>query len=337
MAERLVTWVDGVQAGTGREMRLTNAGLLVPVSALVARGGVLHGYAVTAKGTPDMSVDVAAGQAAVVVTETAPGGVAMCTNDATVNKTIAAADPTNPRIDLVIARVYAELTPSASRKWAIEVVAGTPHATDPQEPTLPANSLKLRAVTVGAGVSSITSSAISTTLPARTSALGGITPSKDATDVVGFLEGQYRHRLDTGALEQYRSGAWKPPWNLPWGRIGRADVGVSGLTAALATISNGTLTNGTTVGRRVILRGSLRLVRSGVVTQGFAVLNLDGAASAEYPAAMGDAEQSTVSLSVEKSSTTTVSPTWSIAIRADGGGQVRSEVGVFYFEDLGPA
>lgn len=207
MAERAVTWVDGVQV-SGRDMRLAQTGLLVPASALAARSGVLSGLAVTARATPDMSVDVAAGQCAVTVTETSPGGAALCANDATVTRQIEAASATNPRIDLIVARVFAEVTAQAERRWALEVVTGTP-AASPVAPSLPPNSLLLRSVTVPANASAITEADLSPTLPARTTALGGIVPSLTADDVVGQYVGQYRDRTDTGATERWTGTEWR--------------------------------------------------------------------------------------------------------------------------------
>lgn len=60
--------------------------------------------------------------------------------------TIAAADPTDPRIDLVIAR----------QSGILDVVTGTPDPS-PSAPALPAGATRLAAVTVGAGVTTITS------------------------------------------------------------------------------------------------------------------------------------------------------------------------------------
>jgi hypothetical protein len=215
MAERAVQWVDGVQV-SGQDMRLGVAALLAPASPTQARSGVLSGLEVTARSTPDMSVNVAAGQCAVTVTEITPGGTALCANDATVNVPIAISDATNPRIDLIVARVYAETAALADRKWRLEPVTGTP-AASPVEPTLPPNSLRLKRVDVPAGATSITASNISGN-PARTSAAGGITVSRDATDVAGVTVGQYRDRA--GALERWDGTAW---------------VGAGGTTSAAVT------------------------------------------------------------------------------------------------------
>lgn len=97
--------------------------------------GVISGCAVTAQGSPDMTVAVAAGTAAVaekLVTVTAG------------NVTITAADATNPRIDLI--------TADASGTKA--AVAGTA-AANPVAPALPASRAVLAAVYVSAGDTAI--------------------------------------------------------------------------------------------------------------------------------------------------------------------------------------
>src|SRR5258708_5348082 len=57
-------------------------------------------------GTPGMSVDVALGTAFIAGTEQVYQGTYAVYNDAVVQKTIATADATNPRKDLVCAQVF---------------------------------------------------------------------------------------------------------------------------------------------------------------------------------------------------------------------------------------
>ena len=61
--------------------------------------------AVVEQGTPGMGVTVAAGYAWVAGDEAVDQGFYGCQNDAAVDLAIAASDPTNPRIDLVVAQV----------------------------------------------------------------------------------------------------------------------------------------------------------------------------------------------------------------------------------------
>lgn len=114
---------------------------------------------VTEQAAPTMGVTVAAGVAVIDGTESTSQGVYHVVNDADVDLAIAAADPTNPRIDLVIARVYDSFYGTAvTDVWALEVVTGTP-AASPSEPAVPDNSHVLARVDVGASPFSSVSNA----------------------------------------------------------------------------------------------------------------------------------------------------------------------------------
>lgn len=116
--------------------------------------------AVTQNGTPNMSVNVAAGKAIVHGTEAAPlQGAYHVWNDATKNLTIASADAVNKRIDLVVCRVRDAAYSGSTNAWALEVVTGTP-AASPVAPALPANSYALASIEVAALASSITNAVI---------------------------------------------------------------------------------------------------------------------------------------------------------------------------------
>lgn len=110
--------------------------------------------AVTALGTPNMSVNVAKGEVLVAGSATVDQGTYYCFNDATVNLAISASDPTNPRIDLVVAKVTDTL--SDADTWSLAVVTGTP-APSPSAPAAPANSYTLAQIAVAANATSIVS------------------------------------------------------------------------------------------------------------------------------------------------------------------------------------
>jgi hypothetical protein len=123
-----------------------------------------------------MSVRVASGWAAIVGTTTTNMGVYTIFNDATDTLTITTADPTNPRIDLVCATVRDAFYSGANNDVIFQVVAGTP-AGSPVAPALPANSISLATVAVGAAVTQINSGDITDTRVAATTnlAVGDIT------------------------------------------------------------------------------------------------------------------------------------------------------------------
>ena len=119
--------------------------------------------AVSQNGTPNMSVNVAAGQVAVDGTQDAVHqGTYVGLNDATTNLSIAASDPTNPRIDIVVAQFEDSVYSGSNNDFKLAVVTGTP-AGSPSPPATPVNSLVLAQVRVNATVTSIVNANITDT------------------------------------------------------------------------------------------------------------------------------------------------------------------------------
>lgn len=111
--------------------------------------------AVTEKaGTADMSVDVAGGSCLIVGDETTTQGTYWCQNRGVTNLAVTASDATNPRIDLVVARVEDSAYSGGTDAWSLAVIAGTP-AGSPVAPSAPSNSIILAEVAVAALASSI--------------------------------------------------------------------------------------------------------------------------------------------------------------------------------------
>ncbi len=109
----------------------------------------------------NMSVDVAAGRALVPGTSIANQGTYVVQSTAVENVPIATADATNPRIDLIVARVFDRQADGGTRYgWQPVAVAGTP-ASSPVPPPTPNSSLVLAHVRVPAGATSIVASNIS--------------------------------------------------------------------------------------------------------------------------------------------------------------------------------
>jgi len=134
-----------------------------PVAGIVATGDL----AVTANGTPNMSVNVAAGEAVVHGSENTAQGSYYVRNDATLNLSIAASDPTNPRNDLVVAKVQDAAYSGATNAWSLAVVTGTP-AASPADPATPANAIVLARVRVDAAVTSVVAGKITDLRPKST-------------------------------------------------------------------------------------------------------------------------------------------------------------------------
>jgi len=129
--------------------------------ALWATTGIIgsSSLAVTQNAPAGMSVRIASGWAAIVGTTTTNMGVYTVFNDATTVATITAADPTNPRIDLVCVTVRDAFYSGANNDVIFNVVAGTP-AGSPVAPATPANSIALATVAVAANASTITTADI---------------------------------------------------------------------------------------------------------------------------------------------------------------------------------
>lgn len=125
-----------------------------------------------------MSVVVASGWAAIVGTTQSNMGVYTVYNDANTTLTVTTADPTNPRIDRIVATVQDAFYSGSFNDVIFQVVAGTP-AGSPVAPATPANSISLATVLVGAAVTQINAGNITDTRVETTTNL----PTGDITGV----------------------------------------------------------------------------------------------------------------------------------------------------------
>jgi hypothetical protein len=199
----VITPAIGVQSGShsAKAFRQIIAAIAGHDPATFVNGvtatGPAHGLctptalAVTQRGTPNMSVDVAKGTALITGSSSLAQGCYAFTNDATVNLPIATADATNPRRDIVIAQVRDNTEDSTGFNDArLFVVTGTP-AASPVDPAIPANCLALARVAVAAGASSIVNANI-TSLASLLGALGqvrrtGVGTATQTTDAGGSV------------------------------------------------------------------------------------------------------------------------------------------------------
>ena len=150
------------------------------MQAIFATTGIINSssLAVSANSPAGMSVVVASGWAAIIGTTQANMGVYTVYNDASTTLTITTADPTNPRIDRVVATVQDAYYSGAFNDVIFQVIAGTP-AGSPVAPATPANSISLATVAVGAAVTQINSGNITDTRVSVTTNL----PVGDLTEV----------------------------------------------------------------------------------------------------------------------------------------------------------
>lgn len=183
--------------------------------------------AVSQNGSPNMSVNIAAGRGVVFGDTASDQQLYHIWNDATVNKTISAADPTNPRRDLIVAEVRDHfMDGGGSNDWRLRVITGTP-AGSPADPALPNNCLLLARVAVAAAASSITNANI-TDLRPRAGTVGScdVICTSTTRPAVPFV-GMKIYETDTAKELVYAgpTSGWNQPWNQPWGIIARtADI-----------------------------------------------------------------------------------------------------------------
>lgn len=114
---------------------------------------------VTENSPAGMSVLVGRGGAFVQGDDVQDQGMYFVYNDASKVLTVPAADGTNPRKDIVVARVEDDTHGQPGDVWSIEYITGTP-AASPAEPSIPATAYRLASVDVPAGASSVTNANI---------------------------------------------------------------------------------------------------------------------------------------------------------------------------------
>lgn len=132
--------------------------------ALYATTGIIgsSSLAVSPNSPAGMSVVVASGWAAIVGTTQANMGTYVAFNDANTVLTVTTADPSNPRIDRVVVTVNDAYYTGVDNDVEFTVIAGTP-AGSPTAPAVPANSISLATIAVGAGVTQINAGNITDT------------------------------------------------------------------------------------------------------------------------------------------------------------------------------
>lgn len=204
------------------------AGSFSASPSLRARGGIhpWQGgvYRVQQAASPNMSVDVLSGMAFVTGTQSNVQSVYAVVNDATVNLAITTADPSNPRIDIVVLKVEDTFYSGVTDLASLAVVVGTPSGS-PAAPSAPANSIVLAQVAVGAGVTSIVNANITDTRSYYAATGGTIYCTSSTRPGSGTVPtGQVIYETDTTRFNLWNGSAWT--WPLPRGRVGgRRSIG----------------------------------------------------------------------------------------------------------------
>ncbi|MEV4330358.1 hypothetical protein AB0K02_07410 [Streptomyces sp. NPDC049597] len=205
---------------TRLDTRHTALGATTPAGPFASRSGILPGtydgkYRVGGlwmSSNGPMSATVYHGRAVIQGPE-AQGAYPVALDADTVI-TFADGDPLNPRVDLVVLRVYDDQFDGSTRsEAALEIVRGTPAAT-PVAPNAPALSLTLFSVRVPAGTSAgtggipWTTTGTVTDLRVTVAGVGGILPVYNNGAEPGAYPGQYQDNDNAHFLQRWNGTAW---------------------------------------------------------------------------------------------------------------------------------
>jgi hypothetical protein len=206
--------------------------------AQVFGGALPSGGALKAGASSGMNVAVATGYALCPSSAGSTDGGYLFGLTTAATLTIAGADPSNPRIDLVCATAN-DIGSSASA-GEIQVVTGTA-APSPVAPSLPGNSIALAQVAVGAGVTSIIAGNI-TDKRVFTAAIGGIVPVPDLSHVPSGYTGMFVYDRSTGRLAHNPASGPAQPKLLPFAPQNVVQTANKGAISGTVTICSATVT-----------------------------------------------------------------------------------------------
>jgi hypothetical protein len=210
----LPMWLTGCtyDASGGNDLR--NSGVtaafydegIMTGSSIGVLGGVIGGGGLQVSPGTGMQVTVQPGSFVVPNSGTPTAGGYVATLASLATLTVATSDPTNPRIDIVVA--YVSDVGTSSSFGAIEIITGTP-AASPSAPSAPANSITLAEVEIPASATSVVSGDITDERPFTTAA-GGIlvAPKGTVTGYVGQLaydksSGSFYHNSNLGEAQAH--------------------------------------------------------------------------------------------------------------------------------------
>lgn len=222
----LPQWLSGCtyDANGGTDLRLSGVtamyydqgivngalGLGATVNVL---GGVVGGAGLSVYAGTGMTVNVQPGSFVVPNTGTPTAGGYASTLSATATLTVQTADPSNPRIDIVVANVVDNGNNTSFGE--VQIITGTA-APSPSVPAAPANSITVGQINVTAGATSITSGMLTDTRPFTTTT-GGVLVAPKGT-VIGYKgqlaydspSGSFYHNSNTTNATQLKVLPWSP-------------------------------------------------------------------------------------------------------------------------------
>lgn len=219
-------------------------------SANAIGGGVFPGGgAMQVTAASGMSITVAAGLCCVPNSASALQGGYLTGTMTSAALTLAAADASLGRLDLICVTVNDSGTPSSNA--VVQAVTGTP-AGSPSLPSLPANSIELASVLVPAGAASVTSANV-TDLRSYVVAPGGILPIVSSASAPAAPAWQLMYDQATGSVVSGTgsAGSTAPLALFPWDPVVSVqtsnvnDSAAKGVLTTIATVT-GLVTDGST-------------------------------------------------------------------------------------------
>lgn len=217
----LPMWLAGCTYDGSAGNDLRNSGVtalvfdpgIVSGSTINVRGGVMGGAGLVVGAGTGMTVTVQPGSFVAPNSGTPTAGPYISTLNSQATLTVQTADPTNPRIDIVVANVVDN--GNSSSFGEVQIITGVA-APSPSAPSAPSNSITLGQLTVPAGVTAITSGMIADQRP-FTTATGGIlvAPVGSVSGYSGQIaydkaSGRFYHNNNTSSATQLHVLPWEP-------------------------------------------------------------------------------------------------------------------------------
>lgn len=204
---------------TPTDARLMDMGQIVCNADGTPRVGVLAGSTI---GTPLLTalatMHVAVAAAEFVTSKSKADGVAIFTNDGTVNVPISAAPGSNSRITVIWVKHNDSTTGDGDSLPVFGTTDGAA-AGSPTKPAIPTGALELGTLRVYSGTTAANGGSNTLTITnAFTAARGGVVPFRTKTDLDLWttpVSSQLAVAVDTGTLYIWRSGAWQTEMNPP--------------------------------------------------------------------------------------------------------------------------
>tara|TARA_R110000787_G_scaffold117171_8_gene227721 strand:+ start:173 stop:1321 length:1149 start_codon:yes stop_codon:yes gene_type:complete len=249
------------------------------INSVLLNEGVVNtvgnSFLVAQQSSPNMTIKVGSGTAgdrAVVVGDTALQGTFIVEHQSTsVTVPVTTANASNPRVDIVVLRVYDNTFDSSGKDYSdVEVIAGSP-AGSPSAPSTPASAIKLATISVAAGATTVVTANIAdartefavdstasvrmdgplTINPAGSAAIElGRVDGSSSTPVIDFHSGATAVDRDSRIIASGGTGSnTGGTLNIQAAAIQHNGVGVGTWSAWTPTLANMALGNGTITAR----------------------------------------------------------------------------------------